>query len=296
MGLILDIVPNHMGIADRANAWWIDVLENGPSSLYAALFDIDWHPVKPDLAEQGAAAGPRRPVRPRARAASCRSTLRGRRFPLCYYEHTLPDRAARYGARSCEPASTTLVEPRSATTTRAAVELPEHPDGPRVPAAATETGPERVRRAAPREGGHQAAARRARRGIATGRASASTRHVACLQRHARRAAQLRPARRLLDEQAYRLALLARRRRGDQLPALLRHQRAGGDPHGERRRSSRPPTSWSSGSLAEGKVTGLRIDHPTACATRARIPAAAASASCLASARRAGRRRARPPTA
>jgi (1->4)-alpha-D-glucan 1-alpha-D-glucosylmutase len=49
MGLILDAVPNHMGIADPGNAWWMDVLENGPGSIYAPYFDIDWHPVNPAL-------------------------------------------------------------------------------------------------------------------------------------------------------------------------------------------------------------------------------------------------------
>ena len=49
MGHILDLVPNHMGIAQSANQWWQDVLENGPSSRYASLFDIDWHPLKPEL-------------------------------------------------------------------------------------------------------------------------------------------------------------------------------------------------------------------------------------------------------
>ena len=49
MGLLLDIVPNHMGIAGSANIWWMDVLENGPSSVYAPMFDIDWHPVTPEL-------------------------------------------------------------------------------------------------------------------------------------------------------------------------------------------------------------------------------------------------------
>ena len=39
---VLDIVPNHMAISGRANPWWWDVLENGPSSLYASYFDIDW--------------------------------------------------------------------------------------------------------------------------------------------------------------------------------------------------------------------------------------------------------------
>jgi (1->4)-alpha-D-glucan 1-alpha-D-glucosylmutase len=49
MGLILDIVPNHMGIGENSNAWWMDVLENGSSSSYATYFDIDWQPVNPHL-------------------------------------------------------------------------------------------------------------------------------------------------------------------------------------------------------------------------------------------------------
>lgn len=49
MGHIIDLVPNHMGIARSANPWWSDVLENGPSSRYAAVFDIDWKPLKQEL-------------------------------------------------------------------------------------------------------------------------------------------------------------------------------------------------------------------------------------------------------
>ena len=49
MGQILDIVPNHMCIEGQGNAFWMDVLENGPSSTYASFFDIDWHPVKQEL-------------------------------------------------------------------------------------------------------------------------------------------------------------------------------------------------------------------------------------------------------
>lgn len=49
MGQIVDFVPNHMGIAMGTNAWWQDVLENGPSSAYAPYFDIDWNPVKEEL-------------------------------------------------------------------------------------------------------------------------------------------------------------------------------------------------------------------------------------------------------
>ena len=52
MGQILDFVPNHMGIGESLNEWWMDVLENGPSSQYAPYFDIDWHPLKSDLRDK----------------------------------------------------------------------------------------------------------------------------------------------------------------------------------------------------------------------------------------------------
>ena len=48
MGLLVDFVPNHMGIGPQ-NKWWMDVLENGPASPYADYFDIDWSPVKREL-------------------------------------------------------------------------------------------------------------------------------------------------------------------------------------------------------------------------------------------------------
>jgi (1->4)-alpha-D-glucan 1-alpha-D-glucosylmutase len=50
MGQIVDMVPNHMAVLGSDNAWWMDVLENGPASAYAEWFDIDWAPVDPDLA------------------------------------------------------------------------------------------------------------------------------------------------------------------------------------------------------------------------------------------------------
>src|SRR6266704_929557 len=52
MGQLLDFVPNHVGIAEPLNQWWMDVLENGPSSRYAPYFDIDWHPLKSDLRDK----------------------------------------------------------------------------------------------------------------------------------------------------------------------------------------------------------------------------------------------------
>ncbi len=42
MGLILDFVPNHMGIGGNDNEWWLDVLEWGQGSPFAPFFDIDW--------------------------------------------------------------------------------------------------------------------------------------------------------------------------------------------------------------------------------------------------------------
>src|SRR5438309_785526 len=41
MGLLLDIVPNHMA-ASEENPWWMDLLENGQQSEFASYFDIDW--------------------------------------------------------------------------------------------------------------------------------------------------------------------------------------------------------------------------------------------------------------
>jgi (1->4)-alpha-D-glucan 1-alpha-D-glucosylmutase len=48
MGLLLDIVPNHMGVGNDS-LWWQDVLENGRASQYAEFFDIDWDPLKTDM-------------------------------------------------------------------------------------------------------------------------------------------------------------------------------------------------------------------------------------------------------
>jgi malto-oligosyltrehalose synthase len=42
LGLIVDIVPNHMAVG-QANAWWLDVLAHGQASRYAPYFDIDWN-------------------------------------------------------------------------------------------------------------------------------------------------------------------------------------------------------------------------------------------------------------
>ena len=50
MGQVLDVVPNHMGVLEADNAWWLDVLENGPASVHAQTFDIEWNPIAPEMA------------------------------------------------------------------------------------------------------------------------------------------------------------------------------------------------------------------------------------------------------
>ena len=49
MGIIIDIVPNHLAVGGSDNGWWLDVLEKGEASAFAQLFDIDWRPRDPAL-------------------------------------------------------------------------------------------------------------------------------------------------------------------------------------------------------------------------------------------------------
>ena len=44
LGIMLDIVPNHMAVGGADNPWWLDVLEKGAASPFAHYFDIDWNP------------------------------------------------------------------------------------------------------------------------------------------------------------------------------------------------------------------------------------------------------------
>ena len=49
LGLIVDIVPNHMAVGGSDNPWWTDLLRHGRSSRYAEFFDVDWDTHDPDL-------------------------------------------------------------------------------------------------------------------------------------------------------------------------------------------------------------------------------------------------------
>src|SRR5437763_5090181 len=52
MGHHIYLVPKHMVIAKSSNPCLLDVLENGPSSRYSRFFDIEWYPVKVELADK----------------------------------------------------------------------------------------------------------------------------------------------------------------------------------------------------------------------------------------------------
>jgi (1->4)-alpha-D-glucan 1-alpha-D-glucosylmutase len=98
MGVILDIVPNHMG-AGPDNPWWMDVLENGPSSLYAGYFDIDWQPLAPDLQNKILLAilGDSYGKILDNGELKLRFMAESGRFWLDYYEHAMPINPNTYG-------------------------------------------------------------------------------------------------------------------------------------------------------------------------------------------------------
>jgi (1->4)-alpha-D-glucan 1-alpha-D-glucosylmutase len=95
LGVLLDIVPNHMAIGTAQNALWWDVLENGPASEYAGFFDVDWDAAAdnrvllPILGERYVEA---------LEQGSIRLVRGGARFVARYHDHALPA-----APRSLEP-------------------------------------------------------------------------------------------------------------------------------------------------------------------------------------------------
>lgn len=89
MGLLFDIVPNHMALS-HDNPWWMEVLENGPSSPYAIFFDIDWHP--PNRILEGRLLLPilGQPYGQALENQELTLTLEPGGFFINYYEHKFP--------------------------------------------------------------------------------------------------------------------------------------------------------------------------------------------------------------
>ena len=99
IGLILDFVPNHMGIGYADNGWWLDVLEWGEKSPCAATFDIDW-----DLLPHRRGGGVLLPILGSPYGSVLengeivlRYDAATGTFSAWYYEHRLPIRPDRYG-------------------------------------------------------------------------------------------------------------------------------------------------------------------------------------------------------
>lgn len=95
LGVIVDIVPNHVAVGGSDNPWWLDLLANGRSSRYARFFDVDWQSDDPALQDKIVA-----PVlgRPYGEAlASGEITLQqdeNGRYVARYFQHAFPIAAA----------------------------------------------------------------------------------------------------------------------------------------------------------------------------------------------------------
>jgi (1->4)-alpha-D-glucan 1-alpha-D-glucosylmutase len=89
LGLLLDIVPNHMGVGNDS-VWWQDVLENGHASQYSEYFDIDWKPLKPAMRNKLLL-----PILGEQYGAELESkhiqvSIKDGRALVHYYDHTMP--------------------------------------------------------------------------------------------------------------------------------------------------------------------------------------------------------------
>ena len=151
LGQVLDMVPNHMGI-ERGNALWCDVLENGPASLYAQFFDIDWDPVKaelrnkvllPILGDQYGVVLER---------GELQLEYQDGAFVLHYFDHLLP-LAPRQYQDVLAPRAGGSWGRSSASTHPDLIELQTILTAHRAPALTTETPRRRRSRAQPGEGG-----------------------------------------------------------------------------------------------------------------------------------------------
>jgi (1->4)-alpha-D-glucan 1-alpha-D-glucosylmutase len=89
MGLLLDTVPNHMA-ASAENPWWMDVLENGTQSAFAAFFDIEWHPHARSLDGRILLPVLGRPFGEALDAGEIRLTFQDSRFFFQYFDSLFP--------------------------------------------------------------------------------------------------------------------------------------------------------------------------------------------------------------
>ncbi|MBL8267749.1 malto-oligosyltrehalose synthase [Steroidobacter sp.] len=111
LGLIVDIVPNHLGVMGNDNVWWLDVLENGPAARCAFHFDIDWRPNRvsmrdrilvPVLGDSYGVVLERGELQVEFDAAAGS-------FSVCYHEHRMPIDPREYARIFSQPVSAELL-------------------------------------------------------------------------------------------------------------------------------------------------------------------------------------------
>jgi Alpha amylase, catalytic domain len=96
MGLLLDIVPNHMA-ANSENPWWMDLLEDGARSPFASHFDVDWHPPARSLENRVLLPILGKPYSQVLEARELLLSYLQTGFFLNYFDFTLPIAARSYG-------------------------------------------------------------------------------------------------------------------------------------------------------------------------------------------------------
>jgi (1->4)-alpha-D-glucan 1-alpha-D-glucosylmutase len=98
MGVLLDVVPNHMGIGSNENAWWNDLLENGPIAVHAPYFDVDWTPLQTDLRGKVLLPVLGDQYGRVLERGELKLTFHEGSFALAYYEHIFPLAPTSYAA------------------------------------------------------------------------------------------------------------------------------------------------------------------------------------------------------
>ena len=96
MGLLVDIVPNHMA-ASSQNPWWVDLLESGPASPYASFFDVDWKPVGGPVEGRVVLPILGKPYPEALESGDLVLTLDHEGFNVRYYDNRLPLEVKSYG-------------------------------------------------------------------------------------------------------------------------------------------------------------------------------------------------------
>ncbi len=104
LGLVVDIVPNHMAAGGMENPWWADVLRRGRDSRYAGFFDIDWDCADPELRGKVLAPFLGEPYGDALRSGSLNLVGDGGEPLIAYYDNRFPLRPEDHAAIATAPA------------------------------------------------------------------------------------------------------------------------------------------------------------------------------------------------